>query len=173
MDDHGNLIERQHRILDRRTQIHLIVDNALDGIALIFGGMSGPQDALGANRNNDSIALAQVAVMPSGAANFRGKIQSHFRPFRLAMDERSGKEIRCADEIRDETVIRTVVDFSGGADLKDLAAAHHRDPIGQRQSLTLIMGDIDEGDPDLALQGFEFKLHLFPEFQVKRGKGFV
>jgi hypothetical protein len=32
----------------------------------------------------------------------------------------------------------------------------------------LIVGDVDEGDPDLALDVLELQLHLLPELQIQR-----
>ena len=46
-----------------------------------------------------------------------------------------------ADEAHDELVGRRVVDLPRGADLLDVARAHHRDPVGDLHRLLLVMGD--------------------------------
>ena len=45
-----------------------------------------------------------------------------------------------------KAVLRVVVDLERGADLLDIALAHHRHPVGHGQRLALVVGDVDEGD---------------------------
>ena len=51
--------------------------------------------------------------------------------------------------------------------LLDLALIHHHDHIGQRHRLFLGMGDMDEGDAELALQAPELVAHAHPQERVE------
>src|SRR5687768_8640656 len=73
------------------------------------------------------------------------------------------EEIRLADEVGDEASPRTLVDLLRRALLQDPSLVHHRDPVGQRQSLFLIVSDVDERDPDSLLQLLQFDLHLLTQ----------
>ena len=55
------------------------------------------------------------------------------------------------DERGHEGGRREVVDLGRRADLLDPALAHDHDPVGQRERLLLVVGDVDRGDPELAL----------------------
>ena len=50
---------------------------------------------------------------------------------------------------------------------------HDRDPVGHRQRLALVVGDVDEGDPDLLLDPGELDLHLLAELEVERAERLV
>jgi len=56
------------------------------------------------------------------------------------------------------------------AELLDHAVAHHRDPVGHRQRLLLVVGDVDERDADLALDPLQLDLHLLAQLQVQRAE---
>ena len=66
-----------------------------------------------------------------------------------------------------------LVDLLGGADLLDPAAVHDRDPVGHRQRLLLVVGDVDEGDPDLALDPLQLDLQPLAQLQVERAERLV
>ena len=85
----------------------------------------------------------------------------------------SGKEIAVADEFAHESVRRPVVHIEWGADLLELAVAEYGDPVGHRHRFGLIMGDIDHGDADLAMDAFELDLHLLAQILVERAKRLV
>jgi hypothetical protein len=68
--------------------------------------------------------------------------------------DRPGEYVRLADEVGDKAVFGQLVEGGGVGDLLDLAFVHHRDPVAHRERLLLIVGDVDEGDPDLVLQTF-------------------
>ena len=54
-----------------------------------------------------------------------------------------------------------------------MTGVHHRDPVTHRQGFLLVVGHVDERDPDLALNSFEFELHDVAEFQVQRAQRFI
>ena len=70
-------------------------------------------------------------------------------------------------------VTRPVVDRARIVELLDHAVGHDRDPVGHGQRLTLVMGDVDEGDADLLLDALELDLHLLAELQVERAQRLV
>ena len=72
-----------------------------------------------------------------------------------------------------KVVVGPVVDLLGIADLLDPAAVHDRDPVGHRQRLLLVVGDVDEGDPDLALDPLQLDLQALAQLQVERAERLV
>src|SRR5581483_4080242 len=83
------------------------------------------------------------------------------------------EHVRDADEPRDELVRRPLVDLRGRPDLLDPAPVEHGDPVAHRQRLLLVVGDVDERDPDLLLDPLELDLHLLPELEVERAERLV
>ena len=73
----------------------------------------------------------------------------------------------------DEGRRRPLVDLDRSADLLDPAVVHHRDPVAHRQRLLLIVGDVDEGDPDLALDPLQLDLEPLAQLQVERPERLV
>ena len=57
--------------------------------------------------------------------------------------------------------------------LLDPAVAHDDDHVAHRQRLLLVVGHVDEGDPDLALELLELDLHLVAELAVERAERLV
>ena len=80
----------------------------------------------------------------------------------------AGKDVRGAEELGDEAGPRRAVDLLRGADLLDAAAAHDDDAVGHREGLGLAVGDVDEGDAELALQVRQHRLHAHLEMGVER-----
>ena len=80
---------------------------------------------------------------------------------------------RVAEEARDEDVARPVVDLERRADLLQHALCHHRDAVGEGHRLDLVVGDVDGGDADLALQVLDLRPHLHPELGVEVGERLV
>ena len=59
---------------------------------------------------------------------------------------------RGTHEAGDEAIRRSVVDVFGRAELLEAAVVQHGDPVGHRECLDLVVGDVDEGRPELALE---------------------
>ena len=66
-----------------------------------------------------------------------------------------------------------LVDVLGRAALLDDAVVHDRDPVGHRERLLLVVGDVEERDPDLALDRLQLDLHLLAQLQVERAERLV
>ncbi len=78
-----------------------------------------------------------------------------------------------ADEAGDERVRRVLVDLGGRADLLDPALVEHGEAVAHRERLLLVVRDVDERDPDLALDALELDLHLLAQLQVERAERLV
>ena len=55
----------------------------------------------------------------------------------------------------------------GRPGLHDAALAHDGDFVGQRQGLTLVVGDIDRGEAEIALHTLEFKAHRLAQLGIE------
>ena len=58
-------------------------------------------------------------------------------------------------------------------ELDDTALAHDRDPVGQRQRLLLIVGDIDDGHAEVALHALDLALQLVAQLAIERAERLV
>src|SRR6185437_12682669 len=78
-----------------------------------------------------------------------------------------------ADEPRHEISSRLLIYLDRGSELLDLAAVEDGEAVAHRQRLLLVVGDVDEGDPDLALDPLELELHLLAKLGVERAQGLI
>ncbi|MNB95412.1 hypothetical protein D3C75_425850 [compost metagenome] len=83
------------------------------------------------------------------------------------------EQVDGADEAGDEGGGGGVVDSIRRGYLLDLALIEDADAVAHGERLLLIVGDEDEGDAELALQGFQLELHLLAQLEVQRPQGFV
>ncbi len=83
------------------------------------------------------------------------------------------EQVRDAEEVRDVGGRRLLVDLAGRADLLDPALVHHREAVGHGERLFLVVRHVDEGDPDLLLQGLQLDLERLPELGVERAERLV
>ena len=81
--------------------------------------------------------------------------------------------VALADEIRDECVLRLVIDILRSADLLDLALGHDDDRVGHAQRFFLIVRDEHERDAGGLLDVLELLLHVLAQLQVERGERLV
>ena len=68
---------------------------------------------------------------------------------------------------------RPLVEALRVAELLVLARVHDGDPIGHRHRLFLVVGHVDERDPDLLLDPLQLDLHLLAELEVERAERLV
>ena len=59
------------------------------------------------------------------------------------------------------------------ADLLEAPAAHHRDAVGDRQRLLLVVRHVDRGDAERLLQLADLAAHLDPQLRVEVRERFV
>ena len=76
-------------------------------------------------------------------------------------------------KLGDEPRRRPFVEDLGIAELLVVALVHHGDPIGHRHRLLLVVGHVDERDPDLLLDPLELDLHLLAELEVEGAERLV
>ena len=74
---------------------------------------------------------------------------------------------RRPDEPRDEQVDGLVVELTRAGDLLQHALLQHRNPIAERHGLGLVVGDVDGGDPESALQPEDLGPHLTAQLGVE------
>ena len=70
-------------------------------------------------------------------------------------------------------VVGPLVEALRVAQLLVPAAVHDGDPIGHRHRLFLVVGHVDERDPDLLLDALELDLHLLAQLEVERAERLV
>src|SRR5256886_17356859 len=73
-------------------------------------------------------------------------------------------------EVGDEGIAGSVVDLRGGADLLDPAGVHDDDAVGDHERLFLVVGDVNRGEADLALEGLDLELHGRAQARVEVGQ---
>ena len=89
------------------------------------------------------------------------------------IDHRRVDNIKRADKRGDKTGLWEVVNRKGCADLLDPSFAHHYNPVRERKRLFLIMGDIDRGDTQLALDRPNLIAQANPNLGVQGGKWLI
>ena len=80
---------------------------------------------------------------------------------------------RAPDEAGHERVGRHVPDRLGRVQLLEHAVLEHGDPLTHRHRLDLVVGDVEDGDAELAVQIDELRPHLDPKLCVEVGQGLV
>ena len=83
------------------------------------------------------------------------------------------EEVRVADEGRDEARPRGLVDLDGRPDLLDPPRVHDGDPVAEAHGLALVVGDVEERDPDLVVDHVELDEHPLAELEVEGGQRLV
>ena len=73
----------------------------------------------------------------------------------------------------DEQVLRAVVELGGRPELLDDAVAHHRQPVAEGHRLGLVVGDVDRGGVQPALDARDLGAHLDAQLGVEVGEGLV
>ena len=63
-----------------------------------------------------------------------------------------GDPVAHADEARDVVGRRLFEDVFGGGKLFELAVAHDREPVAERERLDLVVGDVDRREAEPAVQ---------------------
>jgi hypothetical protein len=171
------LDQRRHRLAVRQPDQQLgagaLVDQPLDhaGQAVLtgrpvrlqphpLGADHHPHLAAGAGvargRAQVELAQAQPAAAVGGGAGGRGRHQ-----------------VRHAQEAGHVGVGRFLVHLGRGADLLDAAAGHDRQPVRQGQGLLLVVGDVQEGDPDGLLERLQLHLERLAQLGVQRAERLV
>ncbi len=105
-----------------------------------------------------------VAPARSGASNRHERQLASWSPSHRGRDE---VHRRGADEAGDEHVHRLLVELAWAGDLLQLALAQQGDPVAERHGLGLVVGDVDGGDAQAALQAQDLGAHLATQLGVE------
>jgi len=84
---------------------------------------------------------------------------SHFDEAFLYFHDRARKDVVSANELCDLRVQRAPKDLLRSSDLLNAPIVHDHDSISHRKGFRLMVGDVDEGDFEFAMQTHEFRLH--------------
>src|SRR5881409_1381249 len=119
-------------------------------------------ELLGAERQDDPVAVS---------AAVQGDPQALAFPVHDAgpgRDDRTAEEVRNADEVGDEVGAGPRVDLDRAPDLLDPAVPHHRDAVGDRERLLLVVGDVDRRDPEVLLDLADLAAKSKTDLRVER-----
>ena len=83
------------------------------------------------------------------------------------------KLVVLADELGDEAVDRTLVELIWRGELLHDAVVEHRDPVRHRQRLALVVGDVDDRDPEVFVQVLDLELHVLAQLLVERAERLI
>jgi hypothetical protein len=75
--------------------------------------------------------------------------------------------LRRSDEPGDKGALRPAVNVLRSIDLVNAALPHDHHPVAQRQGFHLIMGDIDDGTPQLLVDALQLQPHAGPEAGIE------
>ena len=103
-------------------------------------------------------------VRSPGSAAISSPVSSRTRP-RAA--DRAVEQVGDAEEAGDERGRRLLVELGRRPELLDPALVHHRDRVGHRHRLLLIVRDVDEREPEIVLDRLQLELHLLAQLQVE------
>src|SRR4051794_39298317 len=151
----------------RRTGVEagiILADVAEEGALGDGGGRAIPDgvemDVFGPDRDLDTVTGLDAV----GQGSLERQSTAHFE--RAWGDNPGRQEIDQPHEVGDHAVGRPGIDILRRAVLLQPAAVDHRDLVGQRQRLGLVVGDVDEGDAGAALQALELDAHLLAELGI-------
>ena len=85
----------------------------------------------------------------------------------LAVLHHDVNEGALAQEVVNKAVAGLVVQIFRGVDLHDPAHVADHHAVGDGHGLALVMGDEDDGEVELALQGFDLKAHGLAQLGVE------
>ncbi|MPM45846.1 hypothetical protein SDC9_92538 [bioreactor metagenome] len=119
-------------------------------------------------RTNDNVHLGVFAK------SFIDAIIDHaVHAHLIVLQHDTRDDIALADKVRDEWILRLVVDIRRSADLLNDAVLKHDDGVAHGQRFLLIMGDIDKRNAEALLHVLQFNLHFLAELEVERAERFV
>ena len=127
--------------------------------------------SLGSSRTRSGRSATATAA-PLGAAPVAASVAVP-QSTRVRPGDAPGQQVDVADEAGHERGGGGLVEPARRGHLLDAPAVHHRDAVGHRERLLLVVGHVDRGDPDLALQALELDLHVVAQLLVERAERLV
>jgi hypothetical protein len=114
---------------------------------------------------DDDLDRARDLLRPGGEAPERALHDPGLRG--------AGQDVDVAEELRDPAAPRSLVDLLRRADLLDPAGPHHRDGVGERERLGLVVGDEQGAGPRLAQDPGHLLAQPLPQPRVERRERLV
>ena len=166
---HRVAVRQPHDHLRGRTEIDETVDHRGHVVlarapVLEDAGPLGTDDDLG--RATGTGRTARGAQLEVGEAHT-------VAPFGRGADRVDHEEVGDAQEVGDVGVGGFGIDLPGRADLRDATVVHHGQAVAHRERLFLVVGHVDERDPDIALQRGELDLERLAQLRVERAERLV
>ena len=169
---HRDVARQAHDDLRRRAQVDGGLDRPLDRRPAVAGRVLLASDIKLLRPDHGVTALARGEAV-SGRLDLHTRVEADARVVPRGLLDHGGHQVRDADESGDEGCGRALVDGFGSIHLLDPAAVHHRDPVGHRERLLLVVRHVDERDPDVALDPLQLQLQGLTELQVEGAEGLV
>ena len=94
--------------------------------------------------------------------------ESRHRPTRRRPDQ-----VGLAEEVGHERGRGVVVELAGSPICSITPGVHHRDGVGHRHGLLLVVGHVHEGDADVGLDALQLDLHLAAQLEVEGAERLV
>src|SRR6266704_2228269 len=145
-----------------------------DVVPLIFGqqrGVSRESGCFGPDERLDMVAGGHLTALPG--AHGPAVRSLDFCNVAVITLQLSKNSIVGADEARDESSCRLVVELLWRTQLFETPVIHDRDVIRQHQRLGLVVCYVDEGGAESGLQLFELDLHVLTQLQVQRSQWLI
>src|SRR3989442_11164158 len=137
------------------------LEHALESVpSVLRRALSDDGELLGPERQEDPLAVP---------TDVRSDPQPLALPIHDALpgrDHPARQEIRDADEVGDEVGAGPRVDLLWAPDLLDPADPHHRDAVGDRERLLLIVGDVEGRDPEALLDPADLAAKTEPDLRA-------
>ena len=143
-----------------------------------LGRQQGVVEVLGPDADDDGLAdvVAQRGPVLEDLWVDRHRLAAdRHRADAVVVDDLAVEQVhrRRADERRDEDVVGMVVERLGRVDLLEDPVLQHRDAVAHRHRLDLVVGDVDRGDAEVALDAGDLGAHLDAELGVEVGQRLV
>ncbi len=118
-------------------------------------------------------AHVAVGVRPVGRDGHVGAVHVDGHEVGGAALDRALDQVRLPEEVGHEGALGVLVEVRGRTHLLDHAGVHHRDRVGHGHGLLLVVGDVDERQPDVDLDPLELDLHRPAELEVEGAERLV
>jgi hypothetical protein len=135
------------------------------------GEVDPDPDVLRAGEQRDAGAGAHPRLGPHPDEPHRGA--QHHLAVGVGVDHVGGHEVGGSHELGDELRRGLQVDVARRGLLDDLPGGHHRDPGRHGQRLGLVVGHVERGDPELALEVAQLRAHAIAQGGVEVGQRLV
>src|SRR3989442_1709534 len=139
------------------------LEHAVKSVApVVRRALGDDAELLGAERQDDPVAVSAAVESDPQALAFP------VHDARPGRDDRTAEEVRNTDEVGDEVGAGSRVDLDRAPDLLDPAVPHHRDAVGDRERLLLVVGDVDRRDPEVLLDLADLAAKSKADLRVER-----